>query len=965
MAAFISLVLLDSLWSNPVEGLFEFTEDSYSGTAALQFLKLPSGARPLGMGGNIAAIDIQPTSIHWNPAAIADIYSYWSTLSHTEIFGEWRHEYIATTVPSPFSRGTFGFAGSVLMTTPFTNSRDIYEDKNSFYATDVALSAGYGWYLIPDIFSMGATGSFLASLIDSYSGISASVDISARGKLIYGMYSSLSLNNISPGITYNTSTDDGAKLPTTLQWSIGKPLTKHPGSFPFAWSIGYTKTNDGYQVAQGGLELAFLGRSVFARGGYEYSIFDTELDWSRGISMGAGFIINSLTIDYGFKMIGELGNYHSLSINFADVPKTERTPQNWLEMAQEAFGEGQCADATTYAKNHYKQHPANLEALTIIQRCGHIAREESGMYVNLVFTANALGRISPVWIDESPVGGLSRRATFFNTEQKRFPQTLLLDAGNIFDSTDTQLQSSNSVLAHGYEYLGYHSLNLGHRELSHITLKKMNVQLPWIQSQKSEALGPTISKETFYTFNGFTVAVVGLISQQIDDGFPHYIESFNRVRSGWSTRPHLIVALLDGTLKEAEYLALSAAQVDVIIVSGGEDMLERPIKINKTLIVCPGTLGTHVGELTLYFNDEKQVDSHKHRLVGLNADIQSDVTLSQLLNETLDYVSDQNNKSIIDQYVYKNFIYQMNTETDSTTLYIHEADKNYNYQITPPGIYTNISLAPSQSKFSYVTHTNGKDSIIIKNSGDSTATVIKTDGSPIHHVEWDALENWVYFTQKVSHTVSDIYRVTPLGYDKINLSTGRYGSVRRFDIAPNGRHLAYESYTAPFTTLYHSAMGLGRPAAFSRTNTHASHPKYSPDSKNIAFMERSDIVNGNDTLFNVLYWDIDLDTLYTVCEGKHVKDFSWNRDGTEILFSSGINITDINIFSLATERTHKLNTTLVTGSEYQPFPYRYLGQDGILYNYREGKKNSIYWQSQSDGKTYNLIDNSGHNLLVP
>ncbi len=960
-AIFVLSIASLTIWSNPVEGLFEFDKDSYTGTASLQFLKLPQGARPLGMGGNIAAIDIQPTTVHWNPAALADINSYWSVLSHTEIFGEWRHEYIATTVPSPFSKGTFGFAGNVLMATPFNDARDIYENRTSFYATDVAISAGYGAYLIPEIFSMGVTGSFLASIVEDYTGLSGSLDISARGKLVYGMYSSFSINNISPGITYDSETDKGNKIPAAFQASLGKPIDE----YPFAWALGYTKTNDGYQVVNGGLEFALFNRMFFTRGGYEHSLFDNELDWTRGISLGAGFVINSLTIDYGFKMVGELGNYHAVSINFADVPKVARKPMNWLAKAQKAFSEGNCTDATTYAKNHYKQYPANLEALNIIQRCSNIEKEQSGMYAHIVFTANTQSRVSPVWISDSPIGGLSRRSSVFKNQQQRFPQTLLLDAGVLFDSDSPDLTTNSALITHGYDYLGYHSVHMSRNEYPYAQQDKPDIILPWIQSQLEKKSFSTHITQAHYSFNKFDVAVVGFIANNsvAQTPLPNYIQEFNKIRSTWKKRPDLVIALLDGGIKDAEQLALSAAQIHLIILSGGQQKFDRPVKINNSLIVCPGTQGTHVGAITFYFNNENAVESYKHKLIALSSDIPTDTALSNLLKETIDNKNTTANNRTVNRYLFENFLYLKEVLDNKHSIYVHDANKNYNYRVTEPGVYRSVRLAATQSKFIYIEQNPQGDQLYVKNTRDSIATKIKTGNKKVYQAEWDALENWIYFTQKQSSTISDLYRVTALGYDRINLSNGKYGHITHFDVAPNGRNLAFESKRSSISSLYHSAMGLGKPSLFSAPQKHSIRPLYSPNSKMIAYLEQTKIINTKDTLYNLVYWDILIDTTYTVCRDKKIDSFNWSKGGDQIFFSSGTNVHDINRYTLATDKTSKLNTSVSTGNEVNPRPYSYLKIDGLLFNYQEGDNSSIYWQSFSNKKIFNLIDNSGRYTL--
>ena len=154
-----------------------------------------------------------------------------------------------------------------------------------------------------------------------------------------------------------------------------------------------------------------------------------------------------------------------------------------------------------------------------------------------------------------------------------------------------------------------------------------------------------------------------------------------------------------------------------------------------------------------------------------------------------------------------------------------------------------------------------------------------------------------------------------------------------------------------------------RTSPFSKKRVHSIRPLYSPDSKKIAFLEQTKVINTKDTLYNLVYWDIGLDTIYTVCTDKKVQSFNWSKNGSSIYYSSGTNIVDINVFELYTEKTVKLNTANRTGNEFNPRPYKYLDQNGVLFNYQQGENHYIYWQSLNDGQIFNLIDQSGSYYL--
>src|SRR5690242_7888069 len=77
------------------------------GSTASAFLKLPSGARAIGMGESYTAAGDDVQSIGWNPAGIARMQRREFTFMHAEWFQGIRYESLAYAMPL----GGFIFVG--------------------------------------------------------------------------------------------------------------------------------------------------------------------------------------------------------------------------------------------------------------------------------------------------------------------------------------------------------------------------------------------------------------------------------------------------------------------------------------------------------------------------------------------------------------------------------------------------------------------------------------------------------------------------------------------------------------------------------------------------------------------------------------------------------------------------------------------------------------------------------------
>ncbi len=102
-------------------GLHAAFSEKGAGTRAGQFLKLPVGAKAIGMGEANTALADDVNSIYYNVAGLARLEKRQVSLSHAELGGGNRHDFLAYAHPT--SRATF--APVATSHTPMVSSREV------------------------------------------------------------------------------------------------------------------------------------------------------------------------------------------------------------------------------------------------------------------------------------------------------------------------------------------------------------------------------------------------------------------------------------------------------------------------------------------------------------------------------------------------------------------------------------------------------------------------------------------------------------------------------------------------------------------------------------------------------------------------------------------------------------------------------------------------------------------------
>lgn len=282
------------------------------GTTGAQFLKLATGARPVGMGETFVGLADDVNAIYWNPAGLNQIKGKEATFTHAVWFQSMFFSYVAYCQPLDVLQGKIGGAVRYLSAGKIDKVDNAGNELNESYTPyDFAFTLSYA-RLVKEI-PLGANIKIINSKIDDKSAMAVAFDFGV-------IYDKLSLGGrkLSLGLVVQNL---GTKMKFDKE---GDPLPLN-----FRLGSAYKLLDDNLAL---GLDIKIpLDYTVSAHFGAEYvykKIKDiqiagrigfktttvSDLDALSGLSLGLGFQWKAYGIDYAWVPYGDLGNTHRMSL---------------------------------------------------------------------------------------------------------------------------------------------------------------------------------------------------------------------------------------------------------------------------------------------------------------------------------------------------------------------------------------------------------------------------------------------------------------------------------------------------------------------------------------------------------------------------------------------------------------------------------------------------------------------------
>ena len=283
---------------------------SARGTTTAQFLRLGVGARAIGMGEAYSTLADDGNAIYWNPAALTQIKGTAVTFMHALYLESISFDFAGygqRVGNHAIGAGVQYLSAGKLPETDMTGA-----ETGSISPSDMAASVGGAYRFGGDRFAVGVAGKYIRSQVVTSAQTFAG-DIGIHSLKLFGskFRASVVASNFGGKLKFD---QDSESLPLLIKAGASYGITK---TWDLAFEEGFPKDDQPYSALGTEYRMPVGNSYTFSgRAGMNTRTLG-EVSGLSGISMGFGIAFKSLSADYAFVPIGELGITHGLSMTFS------------------------------------------------------------------------------------------------------------------------------------------------------------------------------------------------------------------------------------------------------------------------------------------------------------------------------------------------------------------------------------------------------------------------------------------------------------------------------------------------------------------------------------------------------------------------------------------------------------------------------------------------------------------------
>jgi len=308
------------------------------GTTTGELLKIPVGARAIGMGEAYTAAADDSSALDWNPAGLSYAQQKQASFMHSSLIENVHYEHMAFISPGDnysygASMGYLGY-GDIAGYTDSTTGNPTPLGNQTAYSYVISGGASTMLY---DRLSLGMTGMILR---EDLAGESAGTFAANLGSM-YGLSShplgadyrlGLSVLNLGPGLKFESARDP---LPRKIKMGVA---VMHVKELPLNLTADFTMPNDNSDYISLGSEYWFHD-IIALRLGYAGSN-----DEGKGLRMGMGLKLREFLFDYAYGNFGDFGATHRIELSLKWGEKTHQLNREQRAILKEARRAGKQGD---------------------------------------------------------------------------------------------------------------------------------------------------------------------------------------------------------------------------------------------------------------------------------------------------------------------------------------------------------------------------------------------------------------------------------------------------------------------------------------------------------------------------------------------------------------------------------------------------------------------------------------------
>ena len=314
------------------------------GTSAATFLRIPVGARAIGMGSAFVSMLDGPSALFWNPSVVSSLSTNALTVDHSLWLLGIYFDNAAIALPVE-NLGVFGLGVTILHTNEMevTTIEEPMGTGETFTASSFAIGFSYSRYLT-DKFAIGGTFKYIQETIYNSKATGIAFDIGTIYETPFaGIRLGASISNFGTkmqitGEDLNVRVDIAPDQEGNNQSVVGKlntdefdlPLIMRIGvsgevinseDFRLTLSVDGIDPNDNSQSLNIGGEIGILDEKLRIRGGYkDLFLRDNEANFAFGVGLNEINIVDGVFVsfDYAYQNFVHLGssNRFTLGIKF-------------------------------------------------------------------------------------------------------------------------------------------------------------------------------------------------------------------------------------------------------------------------------------------------------------------------------------------------------------------------------------------------------------------------------------------------------------------------------------------------------------------------------------------------------------------------------------------------------------------------------------------------------------------------
>ena len=284
-------------------------------------------------------------------------------------------------------------------------------------------------------------------------------------------------------------------------------------------------------------------------------------------------------------------------------------------------------------------NPTKLIIFSVFFSLVELSAQDKTIYI--LHTNNTNGALENCYCPDRPFGSVEKRSVYISNFIEKNPNTILVDAGDIF--TMNHKSYKDSLMAEAYKLLSYDALLFGDQEIT------MNPKT--LNSLKNQMGTPVIGtnfvdqgflSSTIIKKDGIRIAILGVMDEYAIKYYPEEIrakiklldpvESIKNEMSRLNNKVDVFILLSHNGVDLDKSIAKKLNGLDVIVGSHSQSTIESPKEVNGTLIAQAGKAGYYIGVIELSIKNGKVVEK-SGKIDTMKFEMPDDPKIMKLIEE--------------------------------------------------------------------------------------------------------------------------------------------------------------------------------------------------------------------------------------------------------------------------------------------------------------------------------------------